>query len=39
MQNPLYGAWVEAGAEAGYIKTEDCNGYMQEGFGAMHMTV
>ncbi|AXK39492.1 choline dehydrogenase [Crenobacter cavernae] len=39
MQNPLYGAWVEAGAEAGYIKTEDCNGHMQEGFGAMHMTV
>ncbi|MDH4580628.1 choline dehydrogenase [Pseudomonas sp. BN415] len=39
MQNPLYGAWVEAGAQAGYIKTDDCNGYMQEGFGAMHMTV
>ncbi|WP_024301628.1 choline dehydrogenase [Pseudogulbenkiania sp. MAI-1] len=39
MQNPLYGAWVEAGAQAGYIKTADCNGYMQEGFGAMHMTV
>ncbi|KVF74594.1 choline dehydrogenase [Burkholderia sp. FL-7-2-10-S1-D7] len=39
MQNPLYGAWVEAGADAGYIKTDDCNGYMQEGFGAMHMTV
>jgi choline dehydrogenase len=30
---------VEAGAQAGYIKTEDCNGHMQEGFGAMHMTV
>ncbi|GDX08126.1 choline dehydrogenase [Buttiauxella sp. A111] len=39
MQNPLYGAWIEAGAQAGYIKTEDTNGYMQEGFGAMHMTV
>src|SRR5258708_6999732 len=39
MENPLYGAWIEAGAEAGYIKTEDCNGHMQEGFGAMHMTV
>ena len=39
MRNPLYGAWVEAGAQAGYIKTDDCNGYMQEGFGAMHMTV
>jgi choline dehydrogenase len=39
MQNPLYGAWVDAGAQAGYIRTDDCNGYMQEGFGAMHMTV
>ncbi|SAK85881.1 choline dehydrogenase [Caballeronia pedi] len=39
MRNPLYGAWVEAGAQAGYIKTDDCNGHMQEGFGAMHMTV
>lgn len=39
MQNPLYGAWIAAGLEAGYIKTDDCNGYMQEGFGAMHMTV
>lgn len=39
MKNPLYGAWVEAVAEAGYIKTDDCNGFMQEGFGAMHMTV
>lgn len=39
MKNPLYSAWVEAGAEAGYIKTDDCNGFMQEGFGAMHMTV
>lgn len=39
MANPLYGAWVEAGAQAGYIKTGDCNGHMQEGFGAMHMTV
>ncbi|MDX1369337.1 choline dehydrogenase [Pseudomonas sp.] len=39
MQNPLYRAWVDAGAEAGYIKTDDTNGFMQEGFGAMHMTV
>ncbi len=39
MKNPLYGAWIAAGEEAGYIKTDDCNGYMQEGFGAMHMTV
>ncbi len=39
MQNPLYRAFVEAGAQAGYMKTEDYNGRQQEGFGAMHMTV
>lgn len=39
MKNPLYGAFVDAGREAGYITTEDPNGYMQEGFGPMHMTV
>jgi len=39
MQNPLYRAFIEAGAQAGYMKTEDYNGRQQEGFGAMHMTV
>ena len=39
MANPLYGAFVEAGVQAGYMRTEDSNGYMQEGFGPMHMTV
>ncbi|MFV2035567.1 MAG: GMC family oxidoreductase N-terminal domain-containing protein [Halocynthiibacter sp.] len=39
MENPLYGAFVNAGAEAGYFRTADPNGYMQEGFGPMHMTV
>ncbi len=39
MQNPLYRAFIAAGAEAGYMKTEDYNGRQQEGFGAMHMTV
>lgn len=39
MKNPLYGAFVDAGREAGYITTEDPNGHMQEGFGPMHMTV
>lgn len=39
MKNPLYGAFVQAGVEAGYIKTDDPNGYLQEGFGPMHMTV
>ena len=39
MRNPLYGAFIEAGREAGYPFTDDYNGYQQEGFGAMHMTV
>ena len=39
MENPLYRAFVEAGDEAGYGKTDDPNGYMQEGFGPMHMTI
>ncbi|WP_318421656.1 choline dehydrogenase [Photobacterium leiognathi] len=37
--NPLYQAFIDAGKEAGYPETEDYNGYQQEGFGAMHMTV
>ena len=39
MKNPLYRAFIEAGVQAGYMKTDDYNGYRQEGFGAMHMTV
>ena len=39
MQNPLYRAFIDAGVEAGYMKTDDYNGYRQEGFGPMHMTV
>ena len=39
MQNPLYGAFIEAGKQAGYFHTEDYNGFRQEGFGPMHMTV
>ena len=37
--NPLYRAFIDAGVEAGYPQTHDYNGYAQEGFGAMHMTV
>lgn len=33
--NPLYRAFVEAGQQAGYARTEDVNGYRQEGFGPM----
>jgi len=39
MYNPLYRAFIEAGVQAGYMKTADYNGRQQEGFGAMHMTV
>ncbi len=38
-RNPLYAAFVEAGVQAGYARTDDCNGYRQEGFGPMQMTV
>lgn len=39
LENPLYRAWIEAGRQAGYPLTEDVNGYRQEGFGRMDMTV
>lgn len=39
LENPLYRAWIEAGRQAGYPLTEDVNGYQQEGFGRMDMTV
>jgi choline dehydrogenase len=39
LKNPLYRAFIEAGREAGYPVTDDYNGYRQEGFGEMHMTV
>ncbi|MBR0572830.1 MULTISPECIES: choline dehydrogenase [Pasteurellaceae] len=37
--NELFHAMVEAGVQAGYPKTEDLNGYQQEGFGPMDRTV
>ncbi|WP_163835896.1 choline dehydrogenase [Spartinivicinus ruber] len=37
--NPLYQAFIDAGEQAGYPTTDDYNGYRQEGFGPMHMTV
>ncbi len=37
--NPLYQAFIDAGAQAGYPVTDDYNGRQQEGFGAMEMTV
>jgi len=38
-RNPLYRAFIEAGRQAGYPLTADMNGYQQEGFGPMDMTV
>ena len=37
--NPLYRAFIEAGVQAGYPRTQDHNGEDQEGFGPMQMTV
>ncbi|WP_294609361.1 choline dehydrogenase [uncultured Roseovarius sp.] len=37
--NPLTRAFVEAGAEAGYQRTDDYNGQQQEGVGPFDMTV
>ena len=37
--NPLFKAMVEAGVQAGYPRTDDLNGYQQEGFGPMDRTV
>lgn len=37
--NPLFGAFVDAGQQAGYPVTTDYNGRQQEGFGAMEATI
>jgi len=39
LRNPLYDAFVDAAVQAGYPQTDDVNGYRQEGFGRMDMTV
>ncbi|MFE8072345.1 choline dehydrogenase [Marinobacteraceae bacterium S3BR75-40.1] len=39
MRNPLYRAFIEAGKQAGYGESRDYNGYRQEGFCRMDMTV
>ncbi len=38
-KNPLYHAFVDAGVQAGYERTDDYNGEQQEGFGPMEQTV
>ncbi|MFN5828208.1 MAG: GMC family oxidoreductase N-terminal domain-containing protein, partial [Rhodobacterales bacterium] len=37
--NPLFGAFIEAGRQAGYPVTDDYNGRAQEGFGPMEATI
>ncbi|MDP3977841.1 MAG: choline dehydrogenase [Pseudomonas sp.] len=37
--NPLFQAMIEAGVQAGYPRTDDLNGFQQEGFGPMDRTV
>jgi choline dehydrogenase len=39
MANKLFQAFIEAGRQAGYPVTPDMNGYQQEGFGPMDMTI
>lgn len=37
--NPLFRAFVQAGAEAGFRETRDFNGFAQEGFGPYQLTI
>ena len=37
--HPLFKAFLAAGEQAGYARTDDLNGYRQEGFGPLDMTV
>jgi len=36
--NPLFEAFIESGVEAGFERTDDLNGYRQEGFAPMDRT-
>ncbi len=39
VSNPLHACWLAAAREAGYPASADVNGFQQEGFGRMDMTV
>ena len=39
LANPLHEAWMAAGEQAGYARSDDLNGFRQEGFGRFDMTV
>jgi choline dehydrogenase len=38
-KNRIYSAVVEAGAQAGYLRTNDFNGFQQDGFGPYQLTI
>jgi choline dehydrogenase len=37
--NPLFDAWLEAGPQAGFARTDDVNGHRQEGFAVFDKNV
>src|SRR5208282_3526878 len=39
VKNPLHAAWLDAARQAGYPLTKDVNGFQQEGFGRLDMTI
>jgi choline dehydrogenase len=39
LTNPLHEAWLTAGTQAGYARSEDLNGFRQEALGRLDMTV
>ncbi|HLI67919.1 MAG TPA: choline dehydrogenase [Caulobacteraceae bacterium] len=38
-RNPVYGALIKAGVQAGYQETKDFNGFQQDGFGPYQLTI
>ena len=39
LENPLHEAFLKASQQAGFLRSRDLNGFQQEGFGALPMTV
>ena len=39
LTNPLHAAWLQAAEQAGYPRSQDINGFQQDGFGRFDMTV
>ena len=37
--NPLFDAWLTAGSQAGFLRSDDVNGYRQEGFAVFDKNV